>query len=58
MEKTLDSERTYSPEENNVLEKVGSYFTREELATLENMLKDDTTKLAAHIGEGSAAYHR
>jgi hypothetical protein len=51
-------ERTYNPHEEEVLKKVGTHFTREELATLERLLNDKSTKLAAGTGSGSAAYHR
>ena len=53
-----EEKRSYTPEETSVLKKVGAEFTRAELAVLERLLNDKTTKLTASIGEGSAAYHR
>lgn len=51
-------EREYTEEEFRVLQKVGVHFSREELKTLEELLKDKSTKLSASSSGGSAAYHR
>ena len=41
-----------------ILQKVGVYFSRDELKELENMLNDPKTGLAASSDMPSPAYHR